>query len=80
MNDITGKEYIYGLAQDKNGAPYLFNIGELVRCKDCRHFSYYETVGADGRKMYGNYCGRLSSMWVFVDEDDFCSYGERREP
>ena len=38
MKDITGKEYIYGITQDKNGAPYLFNVGELVRCKDCIHY------------------------------------------
>ena len=36
--DITGKEYIYGIAQDKNGSPYLFNVGELVRCKDCEYY------------------------------------------
>ena len=62
MTDITGREYIYGIAQDKNGAPYLFNIGELVRCKDCRH---WET---------DSHCDGYRSA------EDFCSWGERREP
>lgn len=67
MKDITGREYIYGISQDKNGAPYLFNIGELVRCKDCIH---YESDG--GALMV---C-RIDDM--VVDDTDYCSYGERK--
>ena len=65
MTDITGREYIYGIAQDKNGAPYLFNIGELVRCKDCRHRDLFSCPLADND---------------FQKDEDFCSWGERREP
>lgn len=64
MKDITGREYIYGIAQDKNGAPYLFNIGELVRCKDCRWYKY------------DSYCSKTEDREI--DADNFCSYGERR--
>ena len=69
MKDITGKEYIYGIAQDKNGSPYLFNVGELVRCKDCR---WREE----------EYCGFLRFFdggGMFVKDNGYCSYGERRE-
>ena len=75
MKDITGREYIYGIAQDKNGAPYLFNIGELVRCKDCRWY--------DNR--YGDVCHnpRYGDGWAnypppYVDEDYWCKDGERK--
>ena len=69
MTDITGREYIYGIAQDKNGAPYLFNIGELVRCKDCRYYTN------------NHLCEQLSRFGSIEPLADFhCGFGERREP
>lgn len=72
MMDITGREYIYRLTQDKNGAPYLFIIGELVRCKDCKH----------NNNTCRNY-GKMEPMCDFtrkkLKEMDYCSYGERDE-
>ena len=70
MTDITGREYIYGIAQDTNGAPYLFNIGELVRCKDCKHY----------REVTTNYgiCYERPNVITSQKADDFCSYGERK--
>ena len=45
---------------------------EVVRCKDC---IYYET-GKD----YLPYCNHPDSgIAYFPEEDDFCSYGERRD-
>lgn len=64
MKDITGREYIYGTAQDKNGAPYLFNI---VRCKDCKNYR------SDGGAMM--ICEVTD---CYMNDDDFCSYGERK--
>lgn len=77
MTDITGKEYIYGLAQDKNGAPYLFNIGELVRCKDCR-FAMIRTEEEMNKPIKPQ---PILCEWfcIGVENDDYCSYGERRE-
>lgn len=44
---------------------------EIVRCRDC---IYYE-IGKD----YLPYCNHPDSgIAYFPDEDDFCSYGERR--
>lgn len=78
MNDITGKEYIYGLTQDKNGAPYLFNVGELVRCKDCK---WWVRDGNDsfGYAMFCEHDCSLGGQGI-KKPTDFCSYGERREP
>lgn len=71
MKDIIGREYIYGIAQDKNGAPYLFNIGELVRCKDCIHWK------ADNEVFEMGFCCVFPQKWVA--ETFFCADGERRE-
>ena len=45
-------------------------VQELVRCKECKW-----------SKANGTYqwCGRLDST-ARITADDFCSYGERREP
>lgn len=49
---------------------------DIVRCKDCRH--------AEHREQMPNqvYCKRdkLSPFGAVHDDDDFCKYGERREP
>ena len=44
-------------------------VGDLVRCKDC-HYWY--------KKM--NKCNRCPSISGNWGANDFCSYGERREP
>lgn len=69
--DITGRKYICGVAQDKNGAPYLFNVGELVRCKDCYHYDKRENEAESWE-----YCRFLRHN---TSDDDFCSWAERRE-
>lgn len=43
--------------------------GEIVRCKDCRCYN---------NDYMGKWCGRHQAP-VWVEEDDFCSYGKRRE-
>jgi hypothetical protein len=48
---------------------------EVVRCKDCKHYQL--------RKPYPSYNATVKSCCrsanIRVNEDDFCSYGERRE-
>lgn len=46
------------------------NLVEVVRCKECKH--WWETMGA-------NY-GDCDHFCIDTLADDFCSYGERREP
>ena len=69
MKDITGKEYIYGIAQDKNGSPYLFNVGELVRCKDCE----WRYVKGNTTNYY--WCRENDCP---VDDNDFCSWAKMK--
>ena len=42
---------------------------EIVRCKDCKAWNRYEPTSVSGR------CGFLCKMRM---DDDFCSYGERK--
>ena len=46
---------------------------EVVRCKDCKHWEH--RIGASGA------CKRFSfeDYTNWTSEDDFCSYGERKE-
>jgi hypothetical protein len=55
---------------------------EVVRCKDCKHWHeetgwcYYHSHFIDSK---GGACHPWESNdWKMLDEDDFCSYGERR--
>ena len=46
------------------------NLVEVVRCKDCKHF------GGHGACHY--HAADENGTPIFVRENDFCSYGERR--
>ena len=44
------------------------DAAEVVRCKDCKHYEI-------------TYCGYMCKRWdewLPTEDDDFCSYGERR--
>ena len=45
---------------------------EVVRCKDCEH--YVDGPYDNGDMMCDNW-----GEWIFPHEDDFCSYGERKD-
>lgn len=56
--------------------------GELVRCRDCRWACEPDDDG--GYDVHFLACAHWmnysrSSGDLFVEEDDFCSYGEKRE-
>ena len=48
---------------------HYVNTEEVVRCKDCKHYADYGRVWD---------CQKYEGM-NFPDEDDFCSYGERKD-
>lgn len=70
--DIATKELLDGAEIDcdffKNKADYV----EVVRCKDCRFW---------GGVTFGYICRRFSGSYIRNEtrENDFCSYGERRD-
>lgn len=45
------------------------NIMEVVRCKDCKYY----------RKMYKLCSCRSDKFNVYLNDNDFCSYGERKD-
>ena len=45
-------------------------VGELVRCKDCRHNGSFDTDCPFGWR---------DERFNLPDDMDFCSYGERKE-
>ena len=69
MAEYIAKETNYPVATQQEV------IGELIRCKDCKHwregtaFSYCD-------KLYG--MGVLDALDYMVAEDDYCSMAERR--
>ena len=62
-------QYEKGYADGKRDA-----MAELVRCKDCKHFVQSEPYDPCE-------CMKWTVKWgvAYVNPDDFCSYGERRE-
>lgn len=62
---------IYEVVKDADGVHCYIKRGEIVRCKECRHRN--ERCGMGEHK----WCEMLN---MSTTPDDFCSYGERREP
>jgi hypothetical protein len=44
------------------------DVVAVVRCKDCKYY---------GDTAYGDMC-KCWEDWLSTEDDDFCSYGERR--
>lgn len=59
----------------RNTVEELKEYSGLVRCKDCRHSRVYQT---DSKGTMQTYCVAFI-MSRTVTDDDFCSWGERRE-
>lgn len=53
------------------------DVVEVVRCKDCKYSVYYSCKN-DACYQF-TMCRRRECYSEGVEEDDFCSYGERRE-
>lgn len=78
--DALKKEYIetdkWGriiLLQDVRNAPTI-DAEPVVRCKDCKWADWYKTAGGE------QFCYCIETDSGGRTANDFCSYGERREP
>lgn len=72
FNDIAyaeGWNAVIGLIENAPAA----DVVEIVRCKNCKHFCPYE-----GEEHKGD-CAELVGLESCVYEDDYCSYGERKD-
>ena len=85
--DFWRKNYRHQYANDT----FLFAIANfpttdavpVVRCKDCKHWHdetgwcYHHSHFVDSK---GGFCHPWESNdWKMLNEDDFCSYGERKD-
>ena len=48
----------------------------VVRCRDCKHRAEYFDSGKYVCELW--HC-RVCGSWDYVKDNDFCSYGERKE-
>jgi len=59
------------------------DIVEVVRCRDCKHYNsngLWCNILSTFIDDDGNPCDSDESLnWRMFDDDDFCSYGERKE-
>lgn len=55
----------------------LDSLPEVVRCKDCKHCKKYRNKLDP--MLNRQLCVRMDTYGWGVEEDDFCSKGERRE-
>ena len=67
FNIYDGEDlYCIGIVCDINKQKHTSDLVEVVRCKDCRYFKY------------GDYCDHAKMEHSRCRENDFCSYGERK--
>ena len=66
------ESYIHGI-DDEDGGSYIWsdNHGELIRCKDCKWY--------DGTGYITVRCRKKARGLIYCTDDDYCSYGERKE-
>ena len=72
-----------GYAAEVIGKQRTVDAVEVVRCKDCKYW-HEETGWCDQHSWFieedGEPCHPWeSNNWKMLNEDDFCSYGERKD-
>lgn len=83
--NVDKDELIRALEYDRGQYEKGFHDGvaSIVRCKDCKHwheetgwcYHHSHFIGPDGEACHP----WESSSWKMLNEDDFCSYGERKD-
>ena len=68
--DDFRQSVILGVTHTVRNRPTV-DVVEVVRCKDCE---WYENG-----KSYDAYCNHPTDGMNYPAEDDFCSYGERKD-
>ena len=76
-------EYIYRsngepLANER-GEISLALSGEVVRCRDCKHFTPKGTHKFENGKVNSDYCEYVRGWLLQITPDGYCKWGERRE-
>ncbi len=53
-------------------------VDEIVRCRDCKHFTPKGTHKFDNGKTNEDYCDYVRGWMLQITPDGFCAWGERR--
>ena len=68
--DDNGRQIFYVKAEAIDEAPTIYAV-EVVRCKDCIQWERFKSPAICHH-------GRCHTHDIEMDEDDYCSYGERK--
>ena len=71
-NIKNGKVFKY---KAKGGTVRVYDMGEIVRCKECKWWR--EDKSCDLNCRIDCLDGTENDLWFYTKPDDFCSYGER---
>lgn len=66
---------------------YVYDMGdchdpireEIVRCRDCKHFTPKGTHKFENRKTNADYCKYVRGWMLQITPDGFCAWGERKD-
>lgn len=74
MGEKTG-EYIFQIVKDMDGVYCYIKQGELVRCKDCKHWSKHYSTN------YNDLAGECNYLNIRATSNFYCcmAESERRE-
>lgn len=59
---------------------YSARESEIVRCRDCKHFTPKGTHKFENGKVNADYCTYVRSWMLQITPEGFCAWGERWEP
>lgn len=68
-------EFVHGMKCDE----VCKFLGEIVRCRDCRHFTPKGTHKFENGKTNADFCEYVRGWMLQITPDGYCKWGERRE-
>lgn len=68
-------EYVY--ATDEHKGHWLTGE-EIVRCRDCKHFTPKGTHKFENGKVNADYCDYVRGWMLQITPDGYCAWAERR--
>ena len=85
ISNISNTKDVNTIITDDTNSDYV----KVVRCKDCKFYTsyydmfkpYYDCPTTEDEKHNGqcSYIGKRTGVFDEVNENDFCSHGERKE-
>lgn len=62
---------------ERRNAPNQAQREEIVRCRDCKHFTPKGTHKFENGKVNEDYCEYVRGWMLQITPDGFCAWGER---